>query len=164
MNSTRFSFRKIEQLDRIWVDGFISNHWGSNIVVVHNESFIPSNLNGYLAFEGEEIIGLITYIIQNAECEIVTLNSLVENQGIGKSLVSLVEKEAKENNCKRIWLITTNDNMRAIGFYQKIGYQLINVFPNAVERSRILKPEIPLIADNGIPIRDELEFCLMLTT
>jgi N-acetylglutamate synthase-like GNAT family acetyltransferase len=164
MNSSSFTFRSIEQSDRIWIDGFITNHWGSNIVVVHNKSYIPSQLNGYIACDGEENIGLVTYKIQNAECEIVTLNSLVENKGIGKRLVSLVEKEAKENNCKRVWLITTNDNMRAIGFYQKVGYQLINVFPNAVERSRILKPEIPLIANNGIPIRDELEFCLMLVT
>lgn len=137
---------------------------GSNIVVVHNKSYKPSQLNGYIACKGEEKIGLITYKIQNTECEIVTLNTLVENQGIGKKLVGLVEKEAKENNCKRVWLITTNDNLRAIGFYQKIGYQLINVYPNAVERSRILKPEIPLIANNGIPIRDELEFCLILAT
>lgn len=164
MNLSRFTFRRIEQSDRIWIDGFITNHWGSNIVVVHNNSYTPSQLNGYIACEGEEKIGLITYKIQNAECEIVTLNTLVENHGIGKKLVGLVEKEAKENNCKRVWLITTNDNLRAIGFYQKIGYQLINVYPNAVERSRILKPEIPLIANNGIPIRDELKFCLILAT
>jgi ribosomal protein S18 acetylase RimI-like enzyme len=43
-------------------------------------------------------------------------------------------------------LITTNDNLRAIGFYQRLGYQLVNVYPNAVEKSRKIKSEIPLIA------------------
>ncbi len=84
MNSSSFTFRRIEQSERIWIDDFITNHWGSNIVDIHNKSFTPSQLNGYIASEGEEKIGLITYKIQNAECEIVTLNTLVENEGIGK--------------------------------------------------------------------------------
>jgi len=164
MNKTDFTFRRTGKSDQAWVDGFIARHWGSNIVVVHNKAYMPGKLNGFAACKDEKIIGLVTYIIQNAACEIATLNSTIENQGIGKKLVRLVEKEAKENNCKKVWLMTTNDNLKAIGFYQKIGYQLIKVYPNAVERSRILKPEIPQISDNGIPIRDELEFCLKLVT
>lgn len=36
------------------------------------------------------------------------------------------------------------------------------VYPNAVSLSRKLKPEIPLIGNYGIPIRDEIELELKL--
>lgn len=58
--------------------------------------------------------------------------------------------------CTRISLITTNDNLHALGFYQKRDYRLIEIFPNAVEKAREIKPEIPLVANNGIPIKDEI--------
>ena len=164
MNSFLFTYRETEPTDRIWIDTFISEHWGSNLVVVHNTSYCPSKLNGYIACKEDEKIGLITYQIKDEECEIVTLNSLIENNGVGSSLVRLVEKEVKGIGCKNIWLITTNDNLRAICFYQRLGYQLVNVYPNAVEESRKIKPEIPIIAENKIPIRDELKFCLRIVT
>lgn len=162
MNSSPFTYKRIEQNDKQWIDEFIAKHWGSSFVVVHNTLYYPNQLDGYIAYHGNEIVGLITYQIKEEECEIVTLNSLIQNSGVGSSLVKLVEKEAKEKGIKNIWLITTNDNLRAIGFYQRIGFQLVNVFPNAVEDSRRLKPEILLLADNKIPIRDELKFCLRI--
>ncbi len=151
-------FRSIVNSDKDWIDNFIAELWGSNEVVVHNTLYIPSVLKGFIAEENRKKIGLITYQISNSDCEIVTLNSLLENKGIGTKLVKLVEEEAIKNNCNSVWLITTNDNLNAIKFYQRIGYHLAEVFPNAVENSRKIKPEIPLIADNGIPIRDELKF------
>ncbi|PAV35534.1 GNAT family N-acetyltransferase, partial [Bacillus licheniformis] len=51
---------------------------------------------------------------------------------------------------------TTNDNMRALMFYQKRGYTLAELYVNAVDKARKVKPEIPFVADNGIPIRDEI--------
>lgn len=57
----------------------------------------------------------------------------------------------------RIWLITTNDNLNALGFYQKRGFRIKAVYPGAVDEARRIKPEIPLAASNGIPIRDEIE-------
>ncbi|WP_369751178.1 GNAT family N-acetyltransferase [Brevibacillus sp. BC25] len=64
----------------------------------------------------------------------------------------------KEKGCHRMKLVTTNDNLQAMGFYQKRGYQLHELYINAVDKARQIKPEIPLIADNGIPIRDEILF------
>ena len=51
----------------------------------------------------------------------------------------------------------SNDNPPALRFYQKRGFALVAVHANAVERSRQIKPEIPLIGRGGIPIRDEIE-------
>ena len=53
--------------------------------------------------------------------------------------------------------------MHALGFYQKRGFRLVAVHPGAVNESRKLKPEIPLIGNDGIPIRDEIELEIVLT-
>lgn len=103
------------------------------------------------------LIGLVTYIIRGEECEIISLDSVEENQGIGTKLVQEVEKTSLEKGCKQVTLITTNDNLNALKFYQKRGYHLTKVYPNAVEIARKYKLEIPLIGNEGIPIRDEIE-------
>jgi ribosomal protein S18 acetylase RimI-like enzyme len=112
-----------------------------------------------------KIAGLATYEIDKADrsCELVTLDSTLEGQGIGGMLLSAVENAAAEAGCKRIWLITTNDNLKAAAFYQEKGYVRVAVHENAMEKSRELKPSIPLVGIDGVPIRDEWEFEKRLT-
>jgi GNAT superfamily N-acetyltransferase len=98
---------------------------------------------------------IITFVIRGEECEIVSLDSVIENHGIGSALLKQVETFAPQHGCALIRLITTNDNLRALRFYQKRGYQIVKVFPNAVEKARQIKPSIPLVSADGIPIRDE---------
>ncbi len=50
----------------------------------------------------------------------------------------------------------------ALRFYQKWGLRLVALHPNALEQSRRLKPEIPLVGRDGIPLRDELELEMTL--
>ncbi len=108
-------------------------------------------------------VGLLTYQIEGSNCEIVTIDSTAEGEGIGTSLIDAVKERAKAKGCRRLWLITTNDNLSALGFYQRRGFRLIALYPNALEASRRLKPQISMKAANGIPIRDELELELELT-
>jgi RimJ/RimL family protein N-acetyltransferase len=158
------SYRKlINDEDRKWVKNLIKKYWGSEKVVVHGAIYYPSELEGFIAENKSEKQGLITYNIENGSCEIITLNTIVENTGIGTNLVKLVIDEARLRECDKVWLITTNDNLRAIDFYRKLGFILSRVYPDAVANSRKIKPEIPLIGENGVPIRDELEFVLNLT-
>ena len=107
--------------------------------------------------------GLVTFHIAGDACEIVTLDSLHPGQGIGTALIEAVKAAAGAAGCRRLWLITTNDNLHALGFYQKRGFRLVAVHPGAVDDSRKLKPEIPLIGNDGIPIRDEIELEIVLT-
>ena len=74
----------------------------------------------------------------------------------------LSEKVATASGCKQLWLITTNDNINALRFYQKRGFMLVAVHRNALELSRKLKPEIPMIGNDGIPLRDEIELEMIL--
>jgi ribosomal protein S18 acetylase RimI-like enzyme len=72
-----------------------------------------------------------------------------------------VKTFAKRSGCRRLRLTTTNDNLNALRFYQKVGFILAALRPNAIEKTRKLKP-IPMLGENGIPIRDEIELELML--
>ena len=101
--------------------------------------------------------GLALYRVDGKECEIMSMNSLVEGIGIGSALVDAVKDAAVKAECKRLWLITTNDNTKALRFWQKRGFKLAAVYPGAIEKSRLIKPEIPLTGNDGIPIRDEIE-------
>ncbi|PKR85652.1 GNAT family N-acetyltransferase [Heyndrickxia camelliae] len=123
-----------------------------------------STLDGFTILNGDnQISGLITFIIKDNECEIISLDSIEKEKGIGSSLLREVEKVALENGCKLLKLITTNDNLLALKFYQKRGFFLSKLFKNAVNKPRKIKPEIPFIGNDGIPIRDEIELPKILS-
>ncbi|WP_280769492.1 GNAT family N-acetyltransferase [Paenibacillus sp. PastH-2] len=100
----------------------------------------------------------VYYYCEGGECEIVSLDSTLENAGIGTRLIELVIDEAVRLGCSRVWLITSNDNTRAIRFYQKRGFDMVAVHRDAITEARKLKPSIPRVGYNGIPVRHEVEF------
>jgi isopentenyldiphosphate isomerase/N-acetylglutamate synthase-like GNAT family acetyltransferase len=158
-----FLIRSIRASDRIWVESFVKSRWGTEIVVAKGRVIRPAELDGFAAFKGKDPIGLLTYQIEGLDCEIVTIDSTVEGAGIGSALIEAVKKKAKAKGCKRLRLTTTNDNLGALRFYQKRDFRLIALYPNALEASRKLKPQISMKAANAIPIRDELELELELS-
>jgi ribosomal protein S18 acetylase RimI-like enzyme len=87
---------------------------------------------------------------------------MVEGIGVGTALIAAVRTIAVRSKCRRVWVITTNDNLHALRFYQRKGFSLVALHPKALDQSRKLKPEIPLIGLDGIPLRDELELEMLL--
>jgi GNAT superfamily N-acetyltransferase len=154
--------RKIEDGDREWIRDLLIKEWKSPLIVTRGVIHQADSLPGFIAEIGENRQGLLTYNIKLNQCEIVTLNSLLEKQGIGSGLIDAVKKEVSTVRCKRLWLITTNDNVDTIRFYEKKGFKVTAVHKNAVNESRRLKPEIPLTGINEVPICDEIEMELML--
>lgn len=143
---------------------FFKNNWGSPLMITSNGVFNCGELEGFIIFDkNENIIGLITYIINENYCEIISLDSLEEGKGIGGKLISKLEEYAKSKQCHLVKLITTNDNLNALKFYQKRGYILNKIIKNAVEEARKVKPEIPLLGYHGIPIKDELELIKVIS-
>ena len=135
--------------------------------MAHGTLYHPVDLPGFVAELDGNVAGLVTFHIAGDRiagdvCEIVTLDSLRPDQGIGTSLVEAVKVAASAAGCRRLWLITTNDNLHALGFYQKRGFRLVAVHPGAMDAARRLKPEIPLIGNDGIPIQDEIELEIVL--
>ena len=152
-----FVVRPLNADDRDWVLRFIVEHWGADKVVGHGVVYYPHDLPGFVAVRGSERLGLVTYHIEGDSCEIVTLNSVQESVGVGTALIKMVRYVARYFGCRRLWLVTTNDNLNALRFYQKRGFVLVAVHRNALQVSRKLKPEIPLVGMDGIPLRDEIE-------
>jgi len=157
-----FVVRPLNAGDRNWVSRFIVEHWGAEKVVGHGVVYYPRDLPGFVAERNGERVGLVTFHIEGDSCEIVTLDSVRESMGVGTALIEKVRDVARYSDCRRLWLITTNDNLRALRFYQKRGFMLVAVHRNALEVSRRMKPEIPLVGMNGIPLRDEIELEMML--
>ena len=148
--------------DRPWALHLLQENWGSAIMVTRGKIHRVDELPGFIAIHDGKPAGLITYDIVGTQCEITSMNSLVEGQGIGSALVNAAKDAATTAGCRRLWLTTTNDNTAALRFWQKRGFKLVAVYPDAVEQSRKIKPEIPLIGNDGIPIRDEIEIEMIL--
>jgi ribosomal protein S18 acetylase RimI-like enzyme len=157
------SVRPLTLEDRAWAERFVTERWGAPVVVVHGAVYRVDEAPGFVVISGEgERVGLVTYYLADDACEIVSLDSTRPGVGVGTALVDAVGAAARRLGCRRVWLITTNDNLHALRFYQKRGFVLVAVHRDAVAAARALKPEIPLIGDDGIPIRDEIELELTL--
>jgi GNAT superfamily N-acetyltransferase len=154
--------QEINEKYRDTVNRILWDEWHCPPSISKGKIIDTAILPGLLIIEDDEIKGIVTYHLENEECEIVTLNSIEENKGIGTALINEVLNIAKNNNCKRLWLITTNDDINAIRFYQKKGFDLKAAHINAMDLSRKLKPSIPLVGMNHIPIKHELEFEILL--
>jgi ribosomal protein S18 acetylase RimI-like enzyme len=150
----RLSAADLPRLRQFWIE-----HWGGEEIIAHGQVIQPGQADGFVHGDWS---GLVTFCFRENECEITSLDSLREGQGIGSRLIEAVIEEAKIKRCRRISLITTNDNLRALGFYQKRGFELVAIYRHAIDESRKLKPTIAWIGENGIPLRDEIELELLL--
>ena len=132
--------------DGDWITEILLENWASNIVVTRGISYEADQLPGFIAERNKKRLGLLTYNINNDELEIITLNAIEEGKGVGTALLEEVEKLAKDRRCKRIWLITTNDNVDALRFYQKRGYEIKSIHRYAIEESRKIKPAFSFLS------------------
>lgn len=156
--------RRVTEKNRNMINDFIINHWYSTTMIIRGKEIDMTSVDGFYSSDEDEIVGLITYLFDEKSnvMEITSLDSLRENQGIGTILLNRVIEEARKLKCRKIILITTNDNINAMRFYQKRGFDMVHLFHNALEISRKLKPEIPLIGENSIPLMHEIEFEMIL--
>lgn len=150
-------FRTVGPEDREWVRRFTAEYWGSDKMITRGKVLYISEQEGFIAEMGGEVVGFVSYRVEGLACEITSLDSLREGLGIGSRLIEQIKTVARAAGCTRLFLITTNDNLHALRFYQRRGFRLAALYPGAVNESRKLKPEIPLIGNDGIPLRDEIE-------
>lgn len=107
--------------------------------------------------ERATLAGVLTYVLAADSCEILTLHAAERGRGAGTALVAAVEPIARDHGCGRLWVLTSNDNLDALRFYQRRGFRLAELHPGAIAAARAnLKSEIPHCGNHGIPIRDEL--------
>lgn len=154
--------RSLEPADADWARDLVIRNWGAGFIITRGRRHDVADLQGVVAERDGSRVGLALYHVQGDECELVSLDSLVGGVGVGSGLVDAVAGRARAAGCERLWLITTNDNLRAPRFYQRRGFRLEALYPGAVTESRRLKPSIPILGYDGIPIRDEIELALAL--
>ena len=152
----KIDIRAIELRDRTPIHEILEDLWGGAVIVAHLERFDCDHLPGFAAFVDGQLAGFLHYRIVSQDCEILTLAALTENQGVGSALLAKMEEYARQSGCTRLHLVTTNDNLHALTFYQHRGYQVAAVFPGRINEARKLKPALPLLGENGIPIEDEI--------
>ena len=148
--------------DEPLIQQFMAEHWGGEPIIVNCQGYYPSRLPGFLAFDQSAFLGCLIYEEQEPDWEIIAFDVLEKYQGIGTRLLQAFLDQAARNGCHRVHLMTTNDNIDALRFYQRRGFSLAGIRLGACIAGRRLKPSLPEIGDYGIPIRDEilLEKCL----
>ena len=155
--------RQCEPVDRSATESFLAR-WNSLRVARLGVLQQPLEHPALIAEEDGRLVGVLSYVVDGASCEVLTLHADVRGRGVGTALIGEVKRVATRAGCTRLWVVTTNDNIDALRFYQRRGFRLAALRRGAVDDSRTrLKPEIAEIGYHGIPLRDELELELSLT-
>ncbi len=149
--------RALRDDERAWAAEVLDESWGE-IVITGGREHRPAELPALVAEADGERAGLATYRLEDAGCELVTLDALTVGGGIGGALVEALAEAARSAGCTRVYLVTTNDNLPALRLYQRHGFVLAAVRLNELAATRRRKPELPATGHAGIPIRDEFEF------
>lgn len=148
--------RAIEDTDRPAVTQLLTERWTSPEILIEGEMIDASALPGFLAEDDGELVGLVTLIKRDAEWEILTLDSLSRWTGTGTQLLDAVVQDARRLGIARVMVRTSNDNLDAFRFYQRRGFRLERIVPGVIDAERLLKPEIPIMGEYGIPLHDEV--------
>jgi ribosomal protein S18 acetylase RimI-like enzyme len=154
--------RDLRRDESAWVRALLAAHWGGTTVVSRGNAWDATSLPGLVAERRGQRVGLATYRFAGNACELVTLDALERRQGIGRALLVGVAARSGARGCDRLWLVTSNENFEARGFYGACGLTQVAVHRGAVTAARVLKPSIPEFGPDGTRIEDEIEFELRL--
>lgn len=143
--------------DRSWLAELWRTEWGGESMVTRGRIHHLADLQALIAWDGAQRAGAATYRLEGGACELLSLNAVDAGRGVGTGLLRAVEDAAREAGCDRVWLITSNDNVDALRFYQRRGYRIVAIHTGAIDAARRVKPSIPATGFYGIPIHDEIE-------
>jgi len=132
------------------------------MIVIRGDRFFSTEMTGFIAEVTHKKVGLILLRYDGTLCEIMSLTTVSEKPGVGTQLIKYAAENAKTNGILQMMVVTTNDNITALRIYQQLGFEISEWRKGAVERSRKIKPNIPLIGNYHIPIRDEIELEMTL--
>ncbi|MGE7216657.1 GNAT family N-acetyltransferase [Priestia koreensis] len=150
------SVMKKDESDEQWIEQVLEEYWGGTTMVTRGTSHNLLQYPAWVAKRGDQPSGVLIYRMEQNECEILLLQSFDKYKGIGTQLLSTF-LQSVQHEAERIWLITSNDNLDALRFYQKRHFSLTHVNVDAITRARETKASIPLTGYYGIPIKDELQ-------
>jgi len=147
--------------DERWAEAFLDAHLGGRRQARRGElvDVLEPGL-GLIAGEG---LGLLTYRFDGDAIELSAIATSPRGRGTGTALVGALVALTRVRALSRIWVVTTNDNLDALAFYQRRGFRLTELRVGAVDEARrTIKPEIPLIGEHGLGLHDEIELAVVV--
>jgi GNAT superfamily N-acetyltransferase len=150
-----FAIRPI--VDRNFLEELLRLRWSGGALLLRGRMIAPSDVEALAAYDGDRLAGVATWRLEGKVLYIVTLNNITDQRGVGVALLDATMKLGREKGAALVRVIVTNDNLNALGFYQRRGFKIVGVFPGAVDTIRSLNPNLPVMGANRIPMRDEIE-------
>jgi ribosomal protein S18 acetylase RimI-like enzyme len=151
--------------ERDWLRATIEERWGDEITVGRGLVRTPHELPALVAVDDSgERVGVAIYVVEGARAELVSIDSLRIGAGVGRALLDAIAATARATGAEQLLVMTTNDNLAALRFYQRNDFRLAELRPGAVDEARAtLKPSISETGNDGIPLRDEIDLVLDLS-
>jgi ribosomal protein S18 acetylase RimI-like enzyme len=141
----------------------VDTQFGGRLQARRGELIDAFGDTGVVAQWQGRMLGLVCWKREPADPAIAEVTCLLvaagqRQRGIGRALLDAAVAGLAADGVRRVWLVTTNDNLAALRLYQRAGFRLTALRPGAIDEARrSLKPSIGAIGEHGIPIRDELE-------
>lgn len=157
MQNNLLKIRSATPADNSWLEELMIKDWGGLPLVIRGKKYYPSQLDGIIAENENVIAGFLFYEIRNQDCEIIVFEVFDKFKGTGTILLDKLKDIARHKKCSRIYLMTTNDNLDALRFYQKRNFHICGIHIDSVRISRKIKPTIGMTGDYEIPVRDEID-------
>jgi N-acetylglutamate synthase-like GNAT family acetyltransferase len=161
-DSKTITIRRTNPADKAFMCAEMQKWWGDEMVVIRAEKYFPAEYGGLIAEYENEKVGLIILRFADALCEVMSLSTDGRHPAAGKKLLAGALMLARENKVEKVIIVTTNDNIQALRFYQQMGFTICDWRKDAAEQARRIKPQIPRAGNYNIPIRDEIELEIIL--
>jgi DNA-3-methyladenine glycosylase I len=162
--SSQIAVRTLTADDLDWAIDAIESALGGQFQARRDELIDVLDDAGLVALRSGAPVGLLTWRPDGpGRIEISALLALVLRVGVGTALIRALVEQAVASDAREIRVTTTNDNLAGLAFYQRNGFHLVELRAGAVDEARRrLKPSIPELGLDGLPLRDELELKLVL--
>ncbi|HLO40026.1 MAG TPA: GNAT family N-acetyltransferase [Phycisphaerales bacterium] len=150
-----------------YVQRELERNWLSTEIWSRGKAFAADRLMAFVAKVDGAWAGHVTLAFEEdgaekGSCEVITLAAGGHGGGVGSRLLERAEDEARARGMKRVYLTTTNDNVRALGFYQRRGWRMAALYKGMMDRCREMGKPVALVGESGIAVRDEIELELGL--
>ena len=162
MSYERVPFEIRPITDRPFLDELLRLRWSGGALMLRGKIVHPKDGEALAAYHDGRLAGVATWRLEGPVIYLATLNNITEQRGVGVALLDAVIELGRDKGSALLRVLITNDNLNALGFYQRRGFRIVAVYPGAIDTIRTLIPSIPTMGANRIPIRDEIELEIAL--
>jgi GNAT superfamily N-acetyltransferase len=148
--------------DRPHLEELLRLRWSDGTIFVRGRLVTPQDVEAFGAYRDDRLQGVGTWRVEQGILYLLTLNNVTDCRGVGVALLETVLAMGRRKGFPFMRAMLSNDNLPALRFYQKRGFRIVAVHSGVVDMMRALKPSIPEIGLDGIPMRDEIELEIVL--